>query len=128
MVANAARMEYLAFSHSSWSCSRAIISNGASLGRLWLSVTVNKDENSSSRVSKLEVVFFSRVWTFLYAALNFREPNEQLCVGDNHQKASTGMRTDLGHYQHSPLKRLSSQTEVSWPASEGHMGNPHEIT
>ena len=79
MVANATRTEYLAFSHSSRSCSRVIISRGASLGGLWLSVTVNQDESSSSRVSKPDVVFFSKVWTLLYVALNFREPNKPLC-------------------------------------------------
>jgi hypothetical protein len=97
-AANASRMDSLAFSHSSRSCSRVMTSGSASSGRLWPSKTVSLDENFTSKVFNPEVIFCSNDRASLYAALNFREPDEQLVpVCENHQKTLTGARTDLGH-------------------------------
>ena len=78
-IANAAQMENRAFSHSLWSRSRAIISGIASSGRPWPSVTMTQDESTSSKVFKPKAISCSKDKAFLYAALNFREPNERLC-------------------------------------------------
>lgn len=75
-VANAALTEFLAFTHSSRCRSRVFTSGSASSGWPWLSETATQNESFSS---KLEVVFCSKHRALLYAALNFREPNEHLC-------------------------------------------------
>ena len=111
MVANATRTEYLALSHSSRSCSRVIISRGASLEGLWLSVTVNKDESSSSRVSKPEVVFFSKAWTLLYVALNFREPDTLVSVITiKRRQLVRGQTLDISSILHRSACRLGQKS------------------
>lgn len=67
--ANAARTEYLAFSHTSRSCSGMITSGKSSSRKTWQSVV-----QDSSRVPNPEVVVSSKYRAFLYAALNFRKP------------------------------------------------------
>ena len=74
----AARTEYLAFSHSLWSCSAAIVSGGAPSGRAWPSAAVIKNESSLSKVLNPELVFCSKESALSYAALNFRVPNGHL--------------------------------------------------
>jgi hypothetical protein len=42
-------------------------------------VTTTQDEIFSIRIFNPEVVFFSKDKALLYAAVNFREPNEHFC-------------------------------------------------